>query len=196
NGEDAPLLRTTVDLPAGGTYDLWVNFWALPGSDWRVRAGLSEDTMQTFRQVKSASVDPASHPAGIATSGPGGVRLYQAYVGRMSGGSVEVFVDDDALRTGASSGTSGDTVRTVYDGISYAAAGGGGDAFRSWMLAHGASGGPADDSDGDGFANAVEFVLGGNPALGDAGAIAPRVALQADGAVTVRLRRTDASLAA
>jgi hypothetical protein len=125
-GENAPTLRTRVTVSQSGTFDVWVNFWGNPGSDWRVKAGLAENRMQIYRQMACKQVDSGAHRNSI-TLNSGNYFLYQAYVGRVtrsSGGTIDVYVDDEAVRTGSTSQAS-DTVRTWYDGISIADTGGG-----------------------------------------------------------------------
>jgi len=46
--------------------------------------------------------------------------LYQAYVGRFTGNSISVRVDDEPIQTGTTGTTIGNAARTWYDGISYA----------------------------------------------------------------------------
>lgn len=52
-GENAPSLKTQVTVPKAGTYEVWVNFWANPTADWRIKAGFSANPAQAgqlFRQ--------------------------------------------------------------------------------------------------------------------------------------------------
>jgi hypothetical protein len=91
-GENAPTLRTRVDVPQSGTFDVWVNFWGNPGADWRIKAGLSENRMQIFRQMACKQVDSGAHSNAI-TRNSGSYFLYQAYVGRVTrsaGGTIDV----------------------------------------------------------------------------------------------------------
>ncbi len=128
-GENAPVLRTGVSIPASGTYDVWANFWAVPATnaDWRIRAGLSSDGMQLFRSMACKQVEAGDHDASLTLSGTGNTFLYQAYLGRVevksSNSSFDVFVDDDAARVGTTNTLVGDNSRTWYDGISYAIVG-------------------------------------------------------------------------
>lgn len=120
-GEDAPAVRTKVTVPAG-IYDVWANYLADPAGDWRIRAGLTENTMQVFRQKAGENVDGADYATAPTLSADGNA-LYQAYLGRVevsAGGSLEVLVDDFAVQTGTASTRIGNTARTWYDGISYA----------------------------------------------------------------------------
>lgn len=122
NGENAPVLKTQITLPESGTYDIWVNFWANPTADWRIKAGLSESNMQVFRSMASKQVDQNAHNTSIVLTGGGNTFLYQAYMGRMevtTGGNIEVFIDDESIQTGSSNSTVGDIARTWYDGFSY-----------------------------------------------------------------------------
>ena len=118
--EDAPTLKTTVTLPGPGTYDVWANFWGDPNADWRIMAGLSASQMQIFRSMASQSVEAGEHNAALVLSNAPGYFLYQAYVGRVTNATVDVFVDDFDVQTGTTSTQVADTARTWYDGISYA----------------------------------------------------------------------------
>jgi predicted secreted protein len=122
-GEDAPTLKTLVAIPEAGTYDIWVNFWANPDFDWRIKAGLSIDGMQLFRQMACKQVDEWDYDTAIVRIESGNTFLYQAYLGRIQASdndTFEVFVDDEAIMTGTQNTPMGDTARTWYDGISYA----------------------------------------------------------------------------
>jgi hypothetical protein len=68
--EDAPMLKTAVSVRRPGTYDVWVNFWADPDSDWRVKAGLSADNLQTYRQIASQQVLEGYHTTPILLTTP------------------------------------------------------------------------------------------------------------------------------
>ncbi len=122
--EDAPMLRTLVEVPAPGSYDLWVNFWGDGrDGDWRIAAGPDAGRMQVFRQMACASVDAADHSSGILTSDGGDRFLFQGYLGRMTAGEdrrIEVFIDDHPIVTGTSDTLGGDESRTWFDGVSYA----------------------------------------------------------------------------
>ena len=123
-GEDAPALRTTVSLPAPGTYDLWANFWGKPGADWRIKAGLAPGQMQVLRQMACEQVQNGHHTTAlILTNAAENAYLYQGYVGRVtvsSNATVNVFVDDEAIAVGTTTPLAGNTTRTWYDGVSYA----------------------------------------------------------------------------
>lgn len=123
--EDAPMLKTRVELPEPGTYDIWVNFWGNPSAnaDWRVMAGLSTNRMQIFRQMACKIVQAGDHYTSLVLTNNETNYLYQAYVGRVvvsDHTTVEVFVDDYPIQTGTASTQVGNTARTWYDGISYA----------------------------------------------------------------------------
>ena len=118
--ENAPALKTTITVPEAATYDVWVNFWGSPGADWRIKAGLSTNGTQILRQMASKSVEPGQHTGEIVLTNSGGSFLYQAYVGRVTGASFEVVVDDEPIQTGTASTSVGNSARTWYDGISYA----------------------------------------------------------------------------
>lgn len=122
SGENAPTIKTKITFPKKGTYDVWVNFWGNPSYDWRIKAGLTLDNMQVFRSMACKQVESNSHQLPLILSGNDNTFLYQAYLGRVeknAGEELEIFVDDDATRTGSTSLT-GDVARTWYDGISYA----------------------------------------------------------------------------
>jgi hypothetical protein len=122
-GENAPMLRTSVTVPAQGTYEVWVNFWGNPSADWRIRAGLSSGGMRLFRAMACKQVEPGAHESSLVLSGNENSFLYQAYVGRVTaaaGDTVKVYLDDDAIQVGTTSTLIGNTARTWYDGLSYA----------------------------------------------------------------------------
>jgi len=121
-GEDAPALKTDLVPDAGGTYDIWVIFWANPNEDWRIEAGLSEDGMQIFRQMACKQVEAGKHESSLVLTGGGNTFLYQAYVGgteEAAGNTITIYVDDHAIQTGTVNTLIGGTARTWYDGISY-----------------------------------------------------------------------------
>jgi hypothetical protein len=123
--ENAPMLNTTVTVPAPGLYDVWVNFWGYPvgGADWRVAAGLTTNQMQTYRQMACKSVQAADYTSPLVLTNSATNFLYQAYVGRATASSsntISVFVDDNAVAVATISTLAGNTNRTWYDGISYA----------------------------------------------------------------------------
>jgi len=121
-GENAPILKTKITVAENGTYDVWVNFWANPSADWRIKAGLSLDNMQTYRHIASQSVDENDYNVPL-TVNQSNYFLYQAYAGRIAlknDLSFYVYIDDNAIRTGSTNTLTGDLTRTWYDGISYA----------------------------------------------------------------------------
>jgi predicted secreted protein len=123
DGEDATPLKTQVMVPEAGTYDIWVNFWANPDFDWRIKAGLSSDGTQLFRQMACKQVEQGDHDVALVLTGSGNTFLYQAYLGRVQvsdNNTFEVFIDDEAIQTGTAHTVVGDIARTWYDGISYA----------------------------------------------------------------------------
>ena len=125
DGEDAPMLKTSL-VPESGAYDVWVNFWANPDSDWRIVAGLSADRTQIFRHMACQQVEEGMHDSPIVLSGDGNTELYQAYLGRVhrSGSEpLEVFIDDYAVETGTENHVIGNSGRTWYDGVSLTRAG-------------------------------------------------------------------------
>ena len=123
NAENAPLLKTQVIVPQRGTYDIWINFWANPDYDWRIKAGLSLDAMRIFRQMACKQVETGDHGIPIILTGDNNTYLYQAYLGRIQDpvdSTFEIFVDDEAIQTGTVNTPQGNVARTWYDGISYA----------------------------------------------------------------------------
>jgi hypothetical protein len=123
DGEDAPVIKTRMTAIQNGDYDIWVNFWANPEEDWRVKAGLVPDSMQIFRQMACKQVMDGDHDTPLVLTGGGNTFLYQAYLGRVqieADDTLEVFVDDEAILTGTASTPVGGICRTWYDGISFA----------------------------------------------------------------------------
>ncbi len=124
--ETASNIMTQATVPAPGTYDLWVDFWGSTGTnaDWRINAGLVATNLQTFRSQKCGQVQTATQDTAVVLTNNVTNFLYQAYVGRVSVSNnlaVTVFVGANAVLTGGNGSTSGNnTVRTWYDGISYA----------------------------------------------------------------------------
>jgi hypothetical protein len=123
--EDAPMLKTTVAVPAPGSYDVWVNFWGspFPGADWRISAGLATNQMQTYRQMACKSVQATEYTSPPVVTNSATNFLYQTYVGRVAASSsntISVFVDDNAVAVATSGTLAGNTNRTCYDGFSYA----------------------------------------------------------------------------
>lgn len=126
--ENAANLLTRISVPEPGIYDVWVNFWgmATTNSDWRIKAGLTVDSMQTYRSEKCEQVQPWAQDASLVLTNTSSTTnyLYQAYVGRTvasSSNTITLLVDDNAIQTGGTGTTlAGNTNRTWYDGISYA----------------------------------------------------------------------------
>jgi hypothetical protein len=123
--EDAPALRTTVSVPAAGTYDVWVNFWGnpLPGADWRIMAGTATNQMQVFRQMACKVIQPGDHDSVLILTNANTNYLYQAYLGRVTASisnTISAYIDDNAVAVGTTATLAGNTNRTWYDGISYA----------------------------------------------------------------------------
>ena len=119
--ENAPTLKTSLTPPQAGTYDVWVNFWGNPAADWRIQAGLATNQMKILRQIAGQQVEPGEHTTLLALTNNNTNFLYQAYVGRITGAVLDVFVDDEPIRTGAVNNTIPDTARTWYEGVSYSA---------------------------------------------------------------------------
>lgn len=119
-------LMTQTPVPAAGTYDVWVNFWGTSNtnSDWRIVAGLNGTNMQIYRAQKSEQVQPATEDTSLVFTNNATNFLYQAYVGRTTLSTnlpLTVFVGANPVLSGTSGPTkSSNTVRTWYDGISYA----------------------------------------------------------------------------
>ena len=123
DGEDAPALKTQVMVSDTGKFDVWVNFWANPSYDWRIKAGLSVNSMQIFRQMACKQVEDGDHYYSLILTGSGNTYLYQAYLGRVhvtENHSFDVYVDDEAIEVGTTNTQIGDVARTWYDGISFA----------------------------------------------------------------------------
>lgn len=125
SGEDAPMIQTTVQVPTPATYDVWVNFWGdeAKNSDWRIVAGLSTNQLQIFRQMACKTVRPGDHASTLVLANGSTNFLYQAYLGRIAVANdniIRVLVDNSAIPTGTTGPLAGSTVRTWYDGISYA----------------------------------------------------------------------------
>lgn len=123
SGENAPVLKTQVMVPETGTYEVWVNFWANPTTDWRIKAGLAADRMQLFRQMACKQVEAGDYDSALVLASSGNTFLYQAYLGRVkvaANETLNVYVDDHAIQTGTSGTRIGNTARTWYDGVSYA----------------------------------------------------------------------------
>jgi len=127
--ENATNIMTQVTVPGPGTYDVWVNFWGMISTnkaDWRIQAGLTTDTMQTYRSEKCEQVQSWAEDTTLVltNTSPTTNYLYQAYVGRAiasSSNTIAVFIDDNAITNGGNGITMlGDTNRTWYDGISFA----------------------------------------------------------------------------
>ena len=118
--ENAPMLKTLIIAPQTGDYDVWVNFWGNPAADWRIKAGLTTNAMQVFRQMACQQVEPGRHASALVLTNSGTNFLYQVYVGRVTGNTIEVLVDDEPIQTGTANTTIGNTVRTWYEGVSYA----------------------------------------------------------------------------
>lgn len=115
-GEDAPPLDTTVQLPAAGTYDVWVCFWSNPQEDWRIQAGLSPDKLLTYRRQACQQVSPEEFDPPVVTTAPT-VALYRAWLGQVTvarAGDLHVYVDDTA------DGPADGTKRTWYGGVAVA----------------------------------------------------------------------------
>jgi hypothetical protein len=103
---------------------LWANFWGKPGADWRIKAGLSTNLMQVLRQMACKQVVAGDHSTALVlTNVAENAYFYQAYVGRVAvttNPTTSVFLDDEAIATGTTTPLVGNTVRTWYDGVSYA----------------------------------------------------------------------------
>lgn len=120
--EDAPVIKTRVTDIEEGTYDVWANFWANPADDWKIEAGLANNNMQIFRQMACKQVMSEDHNTELVLTGGGNTFLYQAYLGRVvieADDTLDVFVDDEAIKVGTAGVEAGDICRTWYDGISY-----------------------------------------------------------------------------
>ncbi|MDZ7725416.1 MAG: T9SS type A sorting domain-containing protein [candidate division KSB1 bacterium] len=126
DGEDAPALKTDIVVPDSGSYELWVNFWANPDADWRIKAGLSGDHMQIYRHMACQQVESGDYVQSLRFTDDGNTYLYQAWLGRVrldKNDTISVFVDDYGVATGTTHQRQGNTARTWYDGVSYARVG-------------------------------------------------------------------------
>lgn len=124
--EDAPMLTTNIQFDEAGLHDIWVNFWADPEEDWRIKAGLSQDDMQTYRHMASQSVNGDRHNSAISVTADNNLYLYQAYLGRIeveAGKHYQVYIDDNSsAEVGNDPRDAFDSEFTYYDGISSTAA--------------------------------------------------------------------------
>ncbi|HLX95274.1 MAG TPA: hypothetical protein VKU37_05985 [Verrucomicrobiae bacterium] len=126
NAETPTNIMTTVTVPGAGTYDVWVDFWGNPAADWRIEAGLSLTNMPIYRSEKCEQVQPWTQDTSLVLTNitPASNYLYQAYVGRVAVSnnlSIKVYVDGYDVATGLTGTATGNTCRTWYDGVSYAA---------------------------------------------------------------------------
>ena len=118
--ENAPTLKTIVTPPGAGTCDVWVDFWGNPAADWRIMAGLSTNGMKIIRQIAGQQIEPGLHTSALVLTNNGTNFLYRAYVGRVTGSTFDVFVDDYPIQIGTSATQIADAARTLYEGVSYA----------------------------------------------------------------------------
>jgi hypothetical protein len=114
--ENAPLLRTRVDALADGVYEIFAYFWSDSDEDWRLMAGLDEQTLVDFRKYGSQHAELAQFDAAVTvTANDNDLLLYRAYLGRaevVDGSPIDVYIDDwQSLAGGA--------IRTWYDGVGY-----------------------------------------------------------------------------
>jgi len=115
-GNDAHRLVTETPELTGGTYDLFAFFWGNTSQPWRLAAGLSPETVLTFRALGAQAAEAEQFAPGqqLALRGPT-TRLYRAYLGRVrvdDGESVAVYIDDDPRGV--------ERAQTWYDGLGYA----------------------------------------------------------------------------
>ena len=68
----------------------------------------------------SRQVESGDHTGALVLTNSNTNFLYQAYVGRVTGSAIEVFVDDEPIVTGTANTQAGNTVRSWYEGVSYA----------------------------------------------------------------------------
>ena len=80
--EDAPTLATSAPLADAGTYDIWVNFWAQPSADWRIRWSLRRWHARLPTDELPGGRGRRARPADCFDRF-GGTHLYQAYLGRV-----------------------------------------------------------------------------------------------------------------
>ncbi|MCW1924635.1 autotransporter-associated beta strand repeat-containing protein [Luteolibacter arcticus] len=92
-------------------------------------------------------------------------------------------------------GTGSWSVQATANSLSLVYAPGTGNPFSTWASANGVPANPALDSDGDGIANGIEFVIGGNPAPGagsNSNGLLPTITTDAT-YLNFTYRRTDAA---
>lgn len=131
--DNAHPLRTTVSGLEFGTYDVFVYFWSSNDGggtgSWRIRASLDggEGPWPLFMPADSTGFyDPAANLASPVLSdaleenpfttsvviAEGNRRLYQAYLGSVTGTGYSVYIDDLPKTS-----TGGGVDRTWYDGV-------------------------------------------------------------------------------
>jgi predicted secreted protein len=126
NTEDCPRLVTTVSGLPDGTYKIYIYFWS-DDSNWRIRADLKGKDAQLplfYSRALEQETAPIGAPAAalakadefkaVPLLSEGNRMLWQAYLGKVKGKTITVFVDDDPAHKTHS-------CRTWYDGIGYQA---------------------------------------------------------------------------
>lgn len=104
--DDVPRVVTTVSGLARHTYNVYVYYWSdQSNSPWRIRAGLEDtvDPLPLFIKGDTNSIQVGTDSAGR--------KLWQAFLGQVTGTSISVFVEDAPATSGIE--------RTWYDGIGY-----------------------------------------------------------------------------
>lgn len=151
-------LTTQITGLADGTYEIWVFFWesSEQNHEWNIATGLASGATtaysvdgvgDTTAPVLASSLNFYNPP--MLTQS---VRsLYGVSLGRVTvgdGATIKVFVD---------SPLAGGLNRTWYDGVGYAPVAEPPSTFEVWA---GAGSNPDDDSNQDGVADAIAWVLG------------------------------------
>lgn len=127
---DGHRVVTSVSGLPENTYNVYAFFWS-DGSSWRIRASLTNDAELPLyirtdegvvryyfggdARVFSSALDGENPFTTDVMVAEGNRRLFQAYLGTVTGTEFSVFIDDDTA-TGAGN-------RTWYDGIGYAVIG-------------------------------------------------------------------------
>jgi hypothetical protein len=129
NPEDCPRLVTTYSGLPEETYAVYAYFWSDTSLMWRIRAGLSNPTSElplfapggsgvtqyytgADATVFSSSLSPNPFTTTDVMVAEGNRRLYQAYLGTVTGTSINVYIDDEAAHMTYDK-------RTWYDGVGY-----------------------------------------------------------------------------
>ncbi|MEO6437529.1 MAG: BNR-4 repeat-containing protein [Tepidisphaeraceae bacterium] len=135
--ENAGVLKTEVQAPAAGEYDVFAMFWSPSArpAEWRLQAALdydgdgqyADEQMIAFERFSAQHALASDFDSTVLTEEAANRHLYRAFLGTLSvdaGESISVFIDDlanlDAVSVPGLSWPS-DNWRTWYDGIALAA---------------------------------------------------------------------------